>query len=251
MVEIYVNLKGVLSNAYRYFGNNQIFNSDNFSNQFQKFQSYNIVDARFKKQSIFDQNQMNPYHLPPIKKRKHNELVRKVMYDENVKWEHEPVNYPPAVKQNGKKLLSLLEKEEMEKFFAMKLRRDPISLGDKVEIEYYDSITSKKLYRYKGVILEIKRPNSFTKSFKILLNLKNENYIAEYPMYSPMLHSVKLLGKSINNTRKTRIFNSRDLLKYGNKVERLLEGGRKLTMNKRDLKQMKMIQNTHEKIVTE
>lgn len=222
----------------------------NFDKNFYKIQSQNIVDARFKKSSIFEQIELNPYHLPPIKKRKHNELVRKVMYDESVKWEHEPANYPPAVKESGIDLIKVLEKEEIEKFKALKLRRDHIDLGDKIEIEYYESITNKKLYKYRGIVIELKRRNSMTFSFKILLNLKTENFIVEYPWYSPMLYSVKVLGK-MGQGKKSKIFNARDLLKYGNKVERLLEGGKKLTMTKKDLKQIKLMENAAEQIVVE
>ena len=172
------------------------------------------------------------------------------MYDENVKWEHDPTNYPAAVKEIGLNLIKKIESEEMAKIKSNKLRRDKISLGDKVEIEYYESITNKKLHKYKGVIIELKRPNSLTHSFKILLNLNAENYIAEYPWNSPMLHSVKLIGK-VGYTKKTKIFNARDLAKYGNKVERLLEGGKKLSINKKDLKQMKLMELNSEQIVIE
>lgn len=207
------------------------------------------MDQRFKKSSIFDQNNSNPYHLPAIKKRKKNDLVNKILYDENTKWEHEK-NYPKAVKENGKELLAKIEKEELSKIKGNKLRRDPIGLGDKIEIEYYESITSGKLLKYKGVVLETKRPNSLTASFKILINLKSTNLILEYPLNSPMLHSVKLLGKS-SDTNKTKIFNARDLLKYGNKIERLLKGGKNLSMNKSDLKQIKMMEKKNESIVVE
>lgn len=224
--------------------------TSNSNNNFFKIQLFNIVNQRFKKASIFDQNKLNPYHLPPIKKRPHNDLVRKVMYDESTIWEHDPINYPKAVKENGKELISKIEKEEMKKIKDLKLRRDPISLGDKIEIEYYDSITSKNLLRYKGVVLETKRPNSLTASFKVLINLKSSNLILEYPFNSPMLHSVKLLGKS-GNTNKTKIFNARDLLKYGNKIETLLRGEKNLSLNKRDLKQIKMMEKKNESIVIE
>jgi len=220
------------------------------SNNFLKLQIFNIVDQRFKKASIFDQNNSNPYHLPPIKKRKHNDLVRKIMYDESTTWEHDPKNYPKAVKENGKELIKMIEKEEMVKVKENKLRRDPINLGDKIEIEYYESITSKELLKYKGVVLETKRPNSLTASFKILINLKSTNLILEYPLNSPMLHSVKVLGKS-GETKKTKIFNVRDLLKYGNKIERLLKGGKNLSMNKKDLKQIKMMEKKNDSIIIE
>jgi hypothetical protein len=172
------------------------------------------------------------------------------MYDESTTWEHDPNNYPKALKENGKELICKIEKEEMKKIKDQKLRRDPIGLGDKIEIEYYESITTKNLLKYKGVVLETKRPNSLTASFKILINLKSTNLILEYPFNSPLLHSIKLLGKS-GNTKKTKIFNARDLLKYGNKIDTLLKGEKNLSLNKKDLKQIKMMDKKNESIVIE
>jgi hypothetical protein len=65
-----------------------------------------------------------------------------------------------------------------------------------------------------------------------------------------MLHSVKVLGRN-GVSKKNKIFNARDLVKYGNKIDRLLEGGKKVSMNKRDLKQLKMMDSTTEQIVVE
>lgn len=223
---------------------------NSFTNNFYKIKSQNIVDDRFKKTSIFSQIDLNPYHLPPMKRNKHNEFVRKVMSDETVQWEHDPKNYPEAFKEKGNELIKKLEIEEMEKIKLNKLRKDLVQLGDKVEIEYYESITSKKLFKYKGVVLEVKRKNSLTHCFKVLINLKAENLIVEYMYNSPMLHSVKVLGRIVES-KKSKIFNARDLVKYGNKIDRLLEGGKKISMNKRDLKQLKTMENNAEQIVVE
>ncbi len=220
------------------------------TNSFYKIKSQSIVEDRFKKQSIFTQIDLNPYHLPPIKRRKHNDQVRKIMQDQSVQWEHDPKNYPAAVKESGSRLIKKLENEEIEKIKSNKLRKDSVQLGDKVEVEYYESITSKKLFKYKGVVLEVKRKNSLTHCFKVLLSLKAENLIVEYMFNSPMLYSVKVLGRN-GEARKNKIFNARDLAKYGNKIERLLEGGKKVSMNKRDLKQLKMMESTAEQIVVE
>lgn len=217
---------------------------------FYKIKSQNIVDDRFKKQSIFSQVDLNPFHLPPIKRRKHNEQVRKIMQDPSVEWEHDPKHYPEAVQEKGLSLIKKLELEELEKIRANKLRKDEVQLGDKVEIEYYQSITSKKLFKYKGVILEVARKNSLTNCFKVLISLKSETLIVEYMVNSPMLHSVKVLGRN-GVAKKNKIFNSREITKYGNKIDRLLEGGKKVSINKRDLKQLKMIDNTAEQIVVE
>jgi len=220
------------------------------TNSFYKFKCQTLVEDRFKKQSIFSQVDLNPYHLPPIKRRKHNEQVRKIMKDESVQWEHDPKYYPEAVKESGIRLIKQLETEEMEKIKSNKLRKEEVRLGDKVEIEYYESLTSKKLFKYKGVVLEVKRKNSLTHCFKVLLNLKSETLIVEYMFNSPMLHSVKVLGRN-GEAKKNKIFNARDLVKYGNKIDRLLEGGKKVSMNKKDLKQLKMMESNAEQIVVE
>ncbi len=172
------------------------------------------------------------------------------MTDETIQWEHDPKNYPEAFKEKGDFLIKKLEDEELEKIKLNKLKKEQVLLGDKVEIEYYESITSKKLFKYKGVVLEVKRKNSLTHCFKVLLKLKSENMIVEYMFNSPLLHSVKILGR-VGDSKKNKIFNVRDMVKYGNKIDRLLEGGKKVTMNKRDLKQLKMMENNSEEIVVE
>jgi hypothetical protein len=65
-----------------------------------------------------------------------------------------------------------------------------------------------------------------------------------------MLHTVKVLGRN-GEAKKNKIFKFRDLFKYGNLIDKLLEGGRKVSMNKRDLKHLKMKESTAEQIVVE
>lgn len=221
--------------------------NSNTINNFYKFKSNHFDSMNVlkpKKKSIFEQTQMNPYHLPPRKKT--NRVKQDKFSDENYTWER----LPSPVKESSKALISVLEKEELAKIKAAGLKKDPINLGDKIEVEYYHSITSKKLYKYKGVVISIKRPNSLSFSFKFLTQVAGSFVMIEYPYYSPMLNSIKVIFRSDVN-RRNKIYNIRKIKDFGDRLDEIMKGGKKVNINKKTTKTLRKIESQKESIIIE
>jgi len=197
-----------------------------------------------KKNSVFNQSHLNPYH---INSRFTPKRVTKSKFeDENYKWER----LPAPIKSRTNELIKLIENEELEIIKKKGLKRDQIRLGDKIEVEYYHSITSKKLYKYRGVVIALKRQNSLSFSFKFLTVVTNSYIILDYPYYSPMLHSVKVISKS-NIKNKTKIHDLKNIKDFGMKLDEVLKGGKKVNVSKRTAINLRKIENSKESIVIE
>jgi ribosomal protein L19 len=183
------------------------------------------IERKEKRNSLFEKH-FNPYHIYPLGK--NTKKTQSKFDDPNYKWER----LPAPIKEDGKQLLKLLEKEELKNIKSVGLRRDDITVGDKIEVEYYHSITSKKLYKYKGVVVAVSRQNSLTRTFKFLSQISGTYVVLLYPYWSPMLHSIKLTHKGNFGVRR-KIINVRRLNHFGGKLDEIFKGGRGMNLNKK------------------
>jgi ribosomal protein L19 len=181
-------------------------------NNFYKFKVNYLQVLQGKKKSVFDQAHFNPYH---IYKKNQVRKPQDKFEDETYNWEV----LPSPVREKNQELLELVEKEELAKIKKAGLKKDPIRLGDKIEVEYYHSITSGKSYKYRGVVVSLKRPNSLTYAFKFLTMVAGNYVMLEYPYYSPMLLSVKVVTESTmkKSDRRTKIYSVNKIKDFGNK----------------------------------
>lgn len=220
-----------------------------FSHTFYKFKFNNFLNIeKTKKKSVFDQMDFNPYHLYKKNQRKRN--TQEKFEDENYKWEI----IPSPVKEKGKTLMHILNQEERSKMIKIDGgRKEAIRLGDKIEVEYYHSMTSKKLHTYRGVVVSSKRPYSLTYSFKFLTMVAGSHVMLEYPYHSPMLHSVKVVTPSTlkKDNRRRHIYSIRKIKDFGNKLNEVMKGGKKMNLNKSAKKELKKIESQKESIILE
>lgn len=200
----------------------------------------------FKKRSIFEQTNSNPYHIYPWRYEQHK--PQEIMNDANYTGVPEIAS---PTKYNGKRLIFDIEQEELKNIKNQRdLKRDEIFVGDTIEVEYYHSITSKKIYKYKGVVLEIKRPKSLTYSFKFLSLVAGTNVVLEYPFYSPMLASVKVINKG-RFGYKRKMYHIRNVNHMGSRLQDIMKGGKNVNLNKRAKQRIKKIESQKEAIIME
>jgi len=186
------------------------------------------IERHYKKPSIFEKSDIKAHHIPYKKAGK---------YKRQEQWDNPDYNWPPkfeiATIEENKKLLSTIEKEEVRKLKCVaNYQKVPVRLGDKIEVEYYLSITSNQKLNYTGIVLGTKNRNSITSSFRFLTNIKGTMVELNYMYYSPMLASIKVLNRSYTRNKST-MFNYRNIIHYGFKLLRLLKGGKNFNMTKK------------------
>jgi ribosomal protein L19 len=211
------------------------------SNRIIKLFSTNVLK---NKKNIFEQVGFNPYHIYPWRYEKRKTLPELENYDLKKYY------IPPAVKENSKTLITKLENEELKSLKSQGKRKEIIGLGDTIEVEYYHSITSQKLYKYRGVVLGLARRNSYTHCFKFLTEVAGEYVILVYPYYSPMLHSIKVLHKA-NRGNRTKIYHYHKVNQMGMKLGEMMKGGKHININKKKKLQLRKDERMKESVVTE
>ena len=111
------------------------------------------------------------------------------------------------------------------------------------------SLTNKTRLKYTGIVIGTANTNSITSSFRVLVNVKGTLIESNYLYYSPMMASIKILNRSYNS-RKTKMFNMRNVRFFGSKLRSLLRGGKNLNMTKKIAKQSyKPIENSKNKTI--
>ena len=197
------------------------------------------------KKQVFEQIGFNPYHIYPWRYERKKNQENLHLYDINKYY------IPPATNLKGKGLIQLLESEELNKIKTNRMNnRETVSLGDTIEIDYFHSITSQKIYKYRGVVLGVSKVNSHTNSFKFLTSVGGEYAILTYPFYSPMINKIKILNKS-NRGYKRKIFHYHKVNQMGIKLNEMLKGGRNVIVNKKKRLALKKEERTKESIIIE
>jgi ribosomal protein L19 len=223
----------------------------NYNNFYETtFRTYLGITGK-RRESVFNQNKFNEYYLESRKqhKAKRNPITQAKFEDDDYKWE----TIPSAVKENGKQLIEILRKEELEKLKKNSPNREPIRLGDKIDVEYYHSITSKKLYKYTGVVVGIKRQNSHNFSFKFLTVVAESYMLLDYLYYSPMIASIKVvLPSSLDkNVKRKKIYNLRHIKDFGQYLVEILKGGKRTNLSKKAKQEIRKIESEKENIILE
>jgi ribosomal protein L19 len=196
-----------------------------------------------KKTNPFWQTGFNPYHIYP--RRSNIKTEHDILLDDNFKL----TKIVSPCKEPGKCLISLLQKEEMNKIIGQGIKKEKVSTGDRIEVEYYQSITSGKLNKYKGVVIGTQNKNSLTYSFKFLTQVAGHYLILNYPFYSPVLASVKVIEKT--NFIKSKIHHLKKINEFGLRLSEVIKGGKKVNINKKASQNLRNLERQKEPIVIE
>lgn len=203
--------------------------SRGYLNPFTKIIKKTIVQRYYKKKSVFEQHHMNPFHIAPFGFKK-----RESKFDYHSQTLNWPPEMPPANPLNGKALIYQLEKEEKEKI-ALSLankKKEIVRLGDKIELEYFVSLTNKKTNKYKGIVIGTRRANSLTHSFRFLFTLDGYGMSWDLLFHSPMIASIRVTDKSTIRSKKTKIYHFKHINNFGTKILEVLKGGKSMNMTK-------------------
>jgi ribosomal protein L19 len=221
----------------------KIFKNKKLHSLPQKLISY--IPLKEKKLSVFDQSNFNPYHVYPLYKMKRKAQAK---FEDP---EYKITKIPSPVKENGKQLIKILEQEELAKIKSQNgLKKDSVKLGQNVQAEYYRSITGKKIKKIKGVVIGYKKQKSLQYSFKILTMIGGMYVAITYPMYSPMLASLKVVGGG-GFSLKRKIYNYRKLPKFGNRLDEIMKGGKNVNVTKARTRKLRKLESQKESIVIE
>lgn len=206
--------------------------------------NFSYIPLKQRKTSIFEQCGFNPYHVFPLKEKKRQ--VQHKFQDPNYKI---PI-LPLAVREKSKNLIATIEKEELTKIKAMGLNKEQIKLGENVEVEYYRSLTGKKLKKLRGIVIGYKNPKSLVYSFRILTMTGGVYASIHYPYYSPLLNSVRVVNKG-GFDKKRKIYHYRKVTKFGNRLDEIMKGGRNVSITKSRTRKLNKIESMKESIIIE
>jgi large subunit ribosomal protein L19 len=113
----------------------------------------------------------------------------------------EPTKRAGAILEN---LHKALVQDTKEKTWAMTLRS-----GDSVEVLYKDTLSSERISSVTGVIIGIKRPQSYNAAIRVLGVIGQSRMEYIFPLHSPMVIDVKLLQKAFIKKGKRRVRRSK------------------------------------------
>ena len=123
---------------------------------------------------------------------------------------------------------------------AIKETRYMPDAGDKIEIEYFLSLSIGKLNTFKGLVIKRGKMNTIHQYFTIVLVYEGELGFLKMKYFSPLLKSVKLIVKC-NLESKEEIFDYKNVRNFGHKNNMILRGGKSVKFNKASRQELKDI----------
>lgn len=215
----------------------QLFSFSSKSNQvYSSFKVKTITPSLFSGTN-FDINNMS--HLQPSKNEK-----RQKFFDDLYSFERNlPIIKTSNTALKGKELLKsinskyyhdLIEKDKADK----KIKYSP-KVGDKIEIEYFLSISSNKLNRFKGVIVALHNINTPEFAFSFYTKVDGYYLTLRFNFFSDIIKSIKLVSKSNFNYKSNHLVGYKKLGYIGQKGGLVLKGGKHMKYTKEDVLNLK------------
>jgi ribosomal protein L19 len=197
---------------------------------FHKIFSKNIIQRYYKKRNVFEQHHYNPYHINSTTFKKKPSKFD--FFSDKINW---PPEIPPSNPLYGKALLMYLEKQEKDRINSLPVNKKKarVRTGDMIELEYYMSLTNKKINKYKGTVIGTRRINSLTYSFRILMIIDSFTLTWDLLYHSPMIASIKITEPSTLKWPRAKVYHFRRLNKMGTRILELMKGGKNLKLTKK------------------
>lgn len=149
-------------------------------------------------------------------------------------------NYKSDLK--GKELLKKINDEYYAEILEEHKTNDKKYMprfGDKVELEYYYSLSSKKFNRFNGIIIGVDKVNTHNFNFSFYFQLEGYYFILQFSYYSPIIKSLTLLSESRMPENQTKLINFKKQIHLGHKGGLVLHGGKKVNYTKKDILNLK------------
>jgi len=210
--------------------------------------SYSVLASKQRKPSLFSGGQfdINSSHLTP--KLNPN---RQKLFDDLCTFEQQlPVIRTSSTNLKGKELQKYIQanyySELMRKESEDKKNKIIPKMGDKVEIEYYLSISSGKLNRFKGVIVAIHHKGTPEFAFTFYTNVEGHYVTLRFNYFSNIIKSIVLITESEMKPNENYLIGYKKLGYVGQKGGLILKGGKNMKVNKRDILNLKSSLKTEE-----
>uniref|UniRef100_A0A7S3CJW1 50S ribosomal protein L19, chloroplastic n=1 Tax=Strombidium rassoulzadegani TaxID=1082188 RepID=A0A7S3CJW1_9SPIT len=122
-------------------------------------------------------------------------------------WDQPHHDWPPKLPRptlhKGKTLINHLEHEEKKKIQAQRDFTLPnFRSGDVLKIQYYSSMTEKKVQEYSGIAYRKKDPKNIRFSTTINFNVDGINSSFTANLYSPLVQGIQIWKFGSNELRK-------------------------------------------------
>ena len=221
----------------------------NFQNKLlNKFFSYTAYDIKQRKSSLFNASLFNTNNSDLIENKNPN---RQKLWDDLYSFE----KALPTIKTThndlkGKQLQDKLKKDYYEELILkennQKKNKYIPRMGDKVELEYYLSLSSGKINRFKGVIVAIHKKNS--PEFAFTFYTKADGYFVtlRFNYFTDIIKSIVLVTESSMNENDDYMIGYKKLGYAGQKGGMILKGGKYMRLNKTDILNLKESLKTEE-----
>ena len=149
---------------------------------------------------------------------------------------------------HGKELLAQIEKEYSEEIIGneikegLTLKKYKPKVGDKIEVEYYLSLSSGKFNRFTGICSNIARENTSKFNFNFYTNVDGYYVDLKFSYYSKIIKSISLLQSSEMKKKQkvtNHLVNYKNLVHMGHKAGLILKGGKHVNIQKKDVLNLK------------
>lgn len=215
---------------------------------FSKYFSYTSYAAKQRKPSLFSGTQfdVNSSHLSPSLNPN-----RQKLFDDLYTFEQSlPMIKTSSTNLKGKELQKNIQlnyySELIRKESEEKKNKIVPSMGDKVEIEYYLSISSGKLNRFKGVIVAVHHKGTPEFAFTFYTYVEGHYVTLRFNYFSSIIKSIVLIAKSEFKPNENFLVGYKKLGFVGQKGGLIMKGGKHMKVNKRDIFNLKESLKTEE-----
>jgi ribosomal protein L19 len=217
-------------------------------NTIHKYFSYTAYDIKQKKSSLFKGSLFDLNNSDLTENKNPN---RQKLWDDLYSFEKAlPIIKTTNTDLKGKALQAKLKLDYYEELILkennLKKNKYIPRMGDKVELEYYLSLSSGKINRFTGVIVAIHNKNS--PEFAFTFYTKADGYFVtiRFNYFSDIIKSIVLVTKSTMNENDDYMIGYKKLGYAGQRGGLILKGGKYMRLNKTDVLNLKESLKTEE-----
>lgn len=213
-----------------------------------KFFSYTAYDIKQRKSSLFNASLFNTNNSNLTENKNPN---RQKLWDDLYSFEKAlPTIKTTKTDLKGKALQDKLKQDYYEELILkeqdLKKNKYIPRMGDKIELEYYLSLSSGKINRFKGVVVAIHKKNS--PEFAFTFYTKADGYFVtlRFNYFSDIIKSIVLVTKSSMSENDDYMIGYKNVGYAGQKGGMILKGGKYMRLNKTDILNLKESLKTEE-----
>lgn len=205
----------------------------------------NLENSNIKPIDTSKKNMNNSINYNSDKIKKRQEL-----FNDLVSFERNLPNFQTSnTKLKGKELLAYIEKQyyeelvENERKEGLHLKKYMPKVGDKIEVEYYLSVSSGKFNRFTGICTNLYKENTSKFCFNFYTCVDGYYADLKFGFYSKIIKSISLLKPSEilkdKDNKVKNIVNYKNLIHMGHKAGLILKGGKHVNIKKIDVLNLK------------